>query len=87
MDVLCLSHIPSGNMNLSPQPLPALKFIFPGDWTVSVAIARIASRVMGITFARASTTKWRTAASTSECLLFFGPVNLFVIGLHENMER
>jgi hypothetical protein len=51
-------------MNLPQQPHPALHFIFPSYLTVSVAFVRTASRVMGIAFARASITKWRTAAST-----------------------
>jgi hypothetical protein len=87
MDVLCLSHGFSGSMNLSQQPHPSLKFIFQGDLAVSVAFARTASRVMGITFPRDFMTKWRTAASTSGRLLFYGPVKLFVVGLHENTER
>jgi hypothetical protein len=87
MDVLCLSHSPSGSTTLSQQPHSALKFIFPGDLTVSVAFARIACRVMGIPFARPSMTQWRTAASTWGCLPFFGPVMFLVTGLHENTQR
>jgi hypothetical protein len=52
-------------MDLSQQPHPALKLNFSGDLTVSVAFTRVASRVMGIPFARASMTKWGTAVSTS----------------------
>jgi hypothetical protein len=73
-------------MNFLHQLQPVLKFIFPSDLAVSVVFTCIVCRVIGISCALVSLAKW-TSASTPGRLLSFGPVKLFVVALHENVEE
>jgi hypothetical protein len=79
MDFQCLSGTFAWCMNLLRQPHPALKFVILNALAVSVACTHIACHVIGIHFAHVSLTKWKTAASTSGYLPFFGPVKLLMV--------